>query len=68
MLLAVADKIEETPEFPLYEETEEARVVYKHEKKEEPFIITRADDGVFELAGAELERLFKMTERNECYE
>ncbi|KMK75702.1 GTPase ObgE [Alkalihalobacillus pseudalcaliphilus] len=62
LLLAVADKIEETPEFPLYEETEEARVVYKHEKKEEPFIITRADDGVFELAGAELERLFKMTD------
>ncbi|KYG31852.1 GTPase ObgE [Alkalihalobacillus trypoxylicola] len=62
LLLSIADKIEETPEFPLHEETEEARVVYRHEKKETPFIITRASDGAFELSGAELERLFKMTD------
>ncbi|KGA98082.1 GTPase CgtA [Alkalihalobacillus alcalophilus ATCC 27647 = CGMCC 1.3604] len=62
LLLAVADKIEQTPEFPLHEETEEARVVYKHEKKEVSFIVSRGDDGAYELSGAELERLFKMTD------
>ncbi|MCL7746968.1 GTPase ObgE [Halalkalibacter alkaliphilus] len=63
LLITVADKIEETPEFPLYEETEEStRVVYRHEKKEIPFVITRDDDGTFVLSGAELERLFKMTD------
>ncbi|WP_332631184.1 GTPase ObgE [Halalkalibacter flavus] len=63
LLITVADKIEETPEFPLYEETEEStRVIYRHEKKEIPFVITRDDDGTFVLSGAELERLFKMTD------
>jgi GTP-binding protein len=63
LLLTVADKIEETPEFPLYEETEESmRVVYRHEKTEVPFVISRDDDGTFVLSGEALERLFKMTD------
>ncbi|MDT8861991.1 GTPase ObgE [Alkalihalobacillus sp. MEB130] len=63
LLITIADKIEETPEFPLHEETEEStRVVYRHEKAEVPFVITRDDDGTFVLSGAELERLFKMTD------
>ncbi|GAE25912.1 GTP-binding protein Obg [Halalkalibacter wakoensis JCM 9140] len=63
LLITVADKIEETPEFPLYEETEEStRVIYRHEKAQVPFVITRDDDGTFVLSGAELERLFKMTD------
>ncbi len=64
LLLAIADELEQAPEFPLYDEEsdEEARVIYKHEAPVDPFIITRADDGVYELAGAELERVFKMTD------
>ncbi|WP_059102795.1 GTPase ObgE [Shouchella shacheensis] len=64
LLLTIADALEEAPEFPLYDEEtdEEARVIYRHETPVEPFIITRADDGVFEVAGAELERVFKMTD------
>ncbi|ARK29194.1 GTPase ObgE [Halalkalibacter krulwichiae] len=63
LLLTVVDKIEETPEFPLHEETEESqRVIYKHEKTEVPFVITRDDDGTFVLSGAPLEKLFKMTD------
>ncbi|NEU31539.1 GTPase ObgE [bacterium LRH843] len=63
LLLTIADKIEETPEFPLYEETEQTtRVLYRHEAEETPFIITRGDDAVFEISGAKLERLFKMTD------
>ncbi|KHF42019.1 GTPase ObgE [Halalkalibacter okhensis] len=63
LLITIADKIEETPEFPLYEETEEStRVIYRHEKAQVPFVITRDDDGTFVLSGAELEKLFKMTD------
>ncbi|WP_078390840.1 GTPase ObgE [Shouchella patagoniensis] len=64
LLLAIADELEKAPEFPLYDEEsdEEARVMYKHEAPVDPFIITRGDDGVYELAGAELERVFKMTD------
>ncbi|WP_026672466.1 GTPase ObgE [Alkalihalobacterium bogoriense] len=63
LLLAVADKIEVTPEFPLYEKEElQTRVVYRHEKQEEPFIITRDDDGAFVISGEQIEKLFKMTD------
>ncbi|ERN54977.1 GTPase ObgE [Alkalihalophilus marmarensis] len=64
LLLTIADKIETTPEFPLYdeEEKESTRVVYKHEKKELPFVISRDDSGTFVISGAEIERLTKMTD------
>ncbi len=63
LLLAIADKVDVTPEFPLIEEEEiESRVVYRHEKKEQPFKITRDDDGAYVLSGDELEKLFKMTD------
>lgn len=62
LLRAVANKIETTPEFPLYDEEEiEQRVVYKFEKREEPFEITRDDDGAYVVRGEEIEKLFKMT-------
>ncbi|AIM15750.1 MULTISPECIES: GTPase ObgE [Neobacillus] len=65
LLFAIADKIEETPEFPLQHEEEESgvhRVVYKHETETEPFTITRDPDGSFVLSGEKLEKLFKMTD------
>ncbi|MFC0561816.1 GTPase ObgE [Halalkalibacter alkalisediminis] len=63
LLLTIANKIEETPEFPLHEETDDStRVIYRHEKEEKPFVITRDDDGTFVLSGAGLEKLFKMTD------
>ncbi|GIN22663.1 MAG TPA: GTPase ObgE [Bacillus bacterium] len=66
LLFAIADKLEVTPEFPLYDEIdiEKAvnRVVYKHEETEVPFTITRAPDGSFVVSGARVERLFKMTD------
>jgi GTPase len=65
LLFAIADKIETTPEFPLVEEEVEDtgvhRVMYKHEVKEQKFKITRGPDGAFEVSGAEVEKLFKMT-------
>jgi len=65
LLFAVADKLEETPEFPLEHEEEDTgihRVLYKHEADPENFTITRDPDGSFVLTGEKLERLFKMTD------
>ncbi|WHY76331.1 GTPase ObgE [Neobacillus sp. WH10] len=65
LLFAVADKLEETPEFPLEHEEEDTgihRVLYKHEADPENFTITREPDGSFVLSGEKLERLFKMTD------
>lgn len=64
LLRAIADLVDQTPEFPLYEEQkeEQTRVVYKFEKKEDPFVISRDDDGAYVLSGFEIEKLFKMTD------
>ncbi|MDQ1001355.1 GTP-binding protein [Neobacillus niacini] len=64
LLFAIADKIEETPEFPLNHEEEETginRVLYKHEADPEAFYITREPDGSFVIQGEKIEKLFKMT-------
>ncbi|WP_312098123.1 GTPase ObgE [Niallia sp.] len=65
LLFAIADKLENTSEFPLEEVEEEAgvhRVVYKHEVDERQFYITRDSDGSFVLSGEGIEKLFKMTD------
>ncbi len=63
LILAIADKVDITGEFPLTEpEEEESRIVYRHEKAEAPFKISRDDDGAYVLSGDALEKLFKMTD------
>ncbi|MEH7544993.1 MULTISPECIES: GTPase ObgE [Bacillaceae] len=66
LLFAIADKIEQTPEFPLEHEEEDVtgvhRVLYKHEADPDAFTITRDPDGSYVLSGDKLERLFKMTD------
>jgi GTPase len=64
LLFAIADKIEQTPEFPLDHEEEDTgvnRVLYKHEADPEAFYITREPDGSFVISGEKVEKLFKMT-------
>ncbi|MBP0723877.1 GTPase ObgE [Bacillus sp. RG28] len=63
LLFAIADLVETTPEFPLHDEEEDKplRVVYKYQKEEPTFDVTRDSDGTFVISGFELERLFKMT-------
>ena len=57
----LADLVDEVPNSPLYEESQiESHVLYKF-KKEEPFIITKDDDGTWAISGKEVERIFKMT-------
>jgi GTP-binding protein len=65
LLFAIADKLAETPEFPLEHEEEETgvhRVLYKHEKEPDAFTITRESDGSFVVSGEKIEKLFKMTD------
>ena len=60
VLVALADLLENTENTPLYEEDEmESHVLYKFQK-EEPYIITREDNGDFVVTGKELEKIFKM--------
>ncbi|EPR7321477.1 GTPase ObgE [Listeria innocua] len=64
LLLAIADKLETTPEFPLneiLEQEDEDTVLYKYVAEEADFEITREPDGTFVLSGAKIERLFTMT-------
>ncbi|MEW9053327.1 MAG: GTPase ObgE [Neobacillus sp.] len=64
LLFSIADKIEQTPEFPLDHEEEDTgvhRVLYKHEADPEAFYITRDPDGSFVVSGEKIEKLFKMT-------
>ncbi len=65
LLFAIANKIDETPEFPLIQEEAESlvhRVVYKHEKEQTEFVITRDSAGTFIVSGDALDKLFKMTD------
>lgn len=64
LLLAIADKLETTPEFPLneiLEQEDEDTVLYKYIAEEPDFEISREPDGTFVLSGAKIERLFTMT-------
>jgi GTP-binding protein len=63
LLFEIADAIERTPEFPLFEEEPaENRVVYEFKKEEPNFAISRDSDGSYVLSGEKIEKLFKMTE------
>lgn len=61
VLLALADLLEQQTEEPLYDaEQFESHVLYTF-KKEEPYVITRADNGTWIIQGKEIEKLFRMT-------
>jgi GTP-binding protein len=60
-LFAIADILETIPKDDTPVEEVEERVVYRFEKEETPFEITRESDGAFVLKGPKIEKLFKMT-------
>jgi GTPase len=63
LLFEIADVMEHTPEFPLFEEEPaEHRVMYEFKKEEPNFAITRDDEGAYVLMGEKIEKLFKMTD------
>ncbi|SER74449.1 GTP-binding protein [Gracilibacillus ureilyticus] len=62
LLFAVANKLDEIPKNYKPIEEKEDRVVYRFEKQEKAFRITRDPDGAFVLSGDQIEKLFKMTD------
>lgn len=67
LLFAIADLLEVTEEFPLYEigqDEENESVLYRYEGDVEDFVISRDDDGAYVLSGYTIERMFKMTDFN----
>ncbi|RDW21675.1 GTPase ObgE [Oceanobacillus chungangensis] len=61
ILFAIADLLEAIPKIaPEIEDTDE-EVVYRYQKEDAPFEITRDPDGAFVIYGAKVEKLFKMT-------
>lgn len=62
LLFAVADKLDQLPKNEEPIEEKEERVIYKFEKEEAPFKVTRDDDGAYVLYGEKIESLFKRTD------
>ncbi|WP_106497028.1 GTPase ObgE [Lentibacillus sp. Marseille-P4043] len=64
ILFGIADTLEKIPKVaPKVEETEE-EVVYRYQRPQASFDISRDDDGAFVLSGIKIEKLFKMTDFN----
>jgi len=65
LLYKIADTLDVTDEFSLFEEDEtEVEVEYGFKEEEPFFVIERQDDGVFNVTGEKLRRLFEMTDFN----
>ncbi|NBJ68653.1 MULTISPECIES: GTPase ObgE [Clostridia] len=68
ILFAIADKLEEIPKESMDEDDgaapKEEKVIYRYHREEDPFVITRDDDGAYVLSGQKIEKLFKMTDFN----
>ncbi|MEK3908809.1 GTPase ObgE [Oceanobacillus sp. FSL W7-1309] len=62
ILFAIADLLETIPKNKTEIEDIDETVVYRYQKEEEPFHITRDPDGAFVLYGNKIEKLFKMTD------
>ena len=61
ILIKLADMLDTIEKEPIYDESKfESHVLYKF-KKEQPFTITRDNDGTWVIRGEEIEKLFKMT-------
>ncbi|WP_339228272.1 GTPase ObgE [Oceanobacillus sp. FSL K6-2867] len=62
ILFAIADLLEKTPKNKTEIDDTDETVIYRYQKEEEPFHITRDPDGAFVLYGNKIEKLFKMTD------
>ncbi len=63
LLLKTADLLDSTPLFSLYESTDYSDVVtYTHTPDKEAFTIELGDDGIYDISGDALKRLFEMTD------
>ena len=61
VLIELADMLDKIEKQPLYEDERfESHVLYKF-KQEQPFTITRDNDGAYVIRGDEIEKIYKMT-------
>ncbi len=67
LLYRIADTLAVTKEFSLFEEDEEEEVEYNFEETEPFFTIEKQSDGVYNVTGAKLKRLFDMTDFDSDY-
>lgn len=64
LMTATADVLAEAPEFSLFDKEEQVEsdtVMYTFESEEPAFTITRDSQGIWELSGEKIEKLYKMT-------
>ncbi|GIO27667.1 GTPase ObgE [Ornithinibacillus bavariensis] len=64
LLYTVADLLEKIPKNTDEIEDTDETVVYRYQKEDKGFEISRDDDGAFVLTGPRIEKLFKMTDFN----
>ncbi|WP_249870979.1 GTPase ObgE [Oceanobacillus saliphilus] len=62
ILFAIADTLEAIPKITTEIDDIDETVIYRHQKEEAPFQITRDPDGAYVLYGNKIEKLFKMTD------
>ncbi|MEC5422052.1 GTPase ObgE [Virgibacillus sp. C22-A2] len=62
ILFAIADTLEAIPKLVTPLEEIEEKVIYRYQKEEKAFHITRDSDGAYVLSGPKIEKLFKMTD------
>ncbi|SFA69035.1 GTP-binding protein [Lentibacillus halodurans] len=62
VVFGVADMLDQIPKHTQEIEQTNEKVVYRHQKEEASFTITRDSDGAYVLSGSKLEKLFKMTD------
>ena len=67
LLYKIADTLAVTKEFSLFEEDEEQEVEYNFVEEEKFFNIEVQSDGVYNVTGAKLKRLFDMTDFDSDY-
>ncbi len=62
LLYKIADTLETTEAFSLFEEDELDVVEYTFKEEEKPFVIQKQDDGVYNVSGKKIEKIFAMTD------
>ncbi len=67
LLYKIADTLAITPEFSLFEDEEIAEVEYGLKEEEPFFTIEKQKDGVYNVTGTKLKRLFDMTDFDSDY-
>ncbi len=62
LLYKIADTLDNTESFDLFEDDEFDFVEYTYEEEKKPFEVEKQSDGVFNVYGDKIEKLFQMTD------